>query len=314
MIKGRKNSMSDPVSARRFPAFIPSLWSRPAELLAERAEFWTRRMEAGMASVLIHILVLATALVLAGYRPVEPFAREGPAIFVGAAMVLPIEGDGGEGGGGGGGGKEEETPASGGTIPEAATVQYLPPDPGPPKPLLPAEEPLDLRATVQMPIHLPYDWTQPIGDITSPREGHSSSGPGRGGGIGPGDGTGIGPGNGPGVGPGARGGMGGGPDGGVGPSGGPGISGFSPPVILEDPKPPYTEEARKARTEGILVLSAIIRTDGRVDGIRIVKGLGYGLDESAIRTIAGKWRFRPAVSGGRPIECPVTIEVTFRLY
>jgi TonB family protein len=119
-----------------------------------------------------------------------------------------------------------------------------------------------------------------------------------GGGMGPGAGPGVGPGAGPGVGP------------GVYTVGG----GVSAPVPIYQPLPLYTEEARKARIEGIVLLQAIIRKDGTVDSFRVIRGLGYGLDESAINTIATKWRFKPGMLNGQPVDVMANIEITFRLY
>jgi general secretion pathway protein G len=91
-------------------------------------------------------------------------------------------------------------------------------------------------------------------------------------------------------------------------------NGVSTPTLLNNPLPPYTEEARKARIEGIVLLQAIIRKDGTVDSFKIVKGLGYGLDDSAINTIATKWRFKPATLKGTPVDTIANIEVRFRLF
>ncbi|MBM3791480.1 MAG: TonB family protein [Acidobacteria bacterium] len=127
-----------------------------------------------------------------------------------------------------------------------------------------------------------------IGDISAP--------PGVGG---------LGGSKGPGVGSGP-----GGPGDGVYSVGG----GVSAPIPVTQPLPHYTEEARKARVEGIVLLQAIIRKDGSVDSFKVIRGLGYGLDESAINTIATKWRFRPGTMNGRPVDVQANIEVTFRLY
>lgn len=62
------------------------------------------------------------------------------------------------------------------------------------------------------------------------------------------------------------------------------------------------------------MLEAIIRKDGTVSVVRVVRGLGRGLDESAIETVASKWRFRPGTDNGEPADVPATIEVSFRLY
>jgi TonB family protein len=94
----------------------------------------------------------------------------------------------------------------------------------------------------------------------------------------------------------------------------PGRNGVSYPEPIKRPNPAYTEEARKARIEGILVLSAIIRKDGTVSPLKVVKGLGYGLDESAINTISNSWRFKPGtIQDGTAVDVQANIEVTFSL-
>jgi TonB family protein len=87
-----------------------------------------------------------------------------------------------------------------------------------------------------------------------------------------------------------------------------------PPVVLNQPLPAYTDEARQARAEGVVQLQAIIRKDGSVDTFKILKGLGYGLDESAINTIKTKWRFQPGTLNGKPVDVQADIEVSFKLY
>ncbi|PYU89107.1 MAG: hypothetical protein DMG08_22905 [Acidobacteria bacterium] len=87
-----------------------------------------------------------------------------------------------------------------------------------------------------------------------------------------------------------------------------------PPIPVNQPLPLYTEEARKAKVEGLVLLQAIVRKDGTVDSFKVIRGLGYGLDESAINTIATKWRFKPGSLNGQPVDVQATIEVSFRLY
>jgi TonB family protein len=110
--------------------------------------------------------------------------------------------------------------------------------------------------------------------------------------------------------------MGGGSGGGIGSGVGPYVvgGGVTAPVPIFQPLPLYTEEARKSRIEGIVLIQAIIRRDGTVDSFKVVRGLGYGLDESAIHTIATKWKFRPGSMHGTPVDVLANIEVTFRLY
>ena len=90
--------------------------------------------------------------------------------------------------------------------------------------------------------------------------------------------------------------------------------GIQPPRILYRPVPAYTQEARDAGVEGMLLLQVIIRRDGSVDSIKVLKGIGYGLDESAIRTIAEEWRFQPGTLNGKPVDVQAKIEVSFRLF
>ena len=306
----------DLVTGFRNPLFIPSVFADPQGLVVERAQLRTRRMEAGIASLFVHAS-LVVFLIFMIYVKVDQGTPKETTVFVNTSPVyLPIEGDGRDGGGGGGGGKQEQLPASGGRMPETTRVQMIPPDPSDPKPLIPAEDLMSQVASVQMPIDIPQDQSLPIGDVTAPPRDFRSSGPGVGGGIGTGRGTGVGPGTGAGVGPGSGGGMGGGSGGGIGSGIGPYVvgNGVKPPTAIFQPLPAYTEEARKARAEGIVLIQAIIRRDGSVDSFKVLRGLGYGLDESAINTIATKWRFKPGTLNGAPVDVQANIEVSFRLY
>jgi TonB family protein len=85
----------------------------------------------------------------------------------------------------------------------------------------------------------------------------------------------------------------------------------TPPVLLMSVPPPLTEEARKASICGILIIRATIRANGTVDSFKVIKGLGYGMEESAINTIATKWRFKPATKNGVPIDTECAIEGRF---
>jgi TonB family protein len=89
--------------------------------------------------------------------------------------------------------------------------------------------------------------------------------------------------------------------------------GVKSPVQVSWPTPPYTEEALRARIEGRVVLQAIIRKDGTVTDAKVIKKLGYGLDESAVNTLLTKWRFKPGTRNGEPIDVISTIEIRFRM-
>ena len=85
------------------------------------------------------------------------------------------------------------------------------------------------------------------------------------------------------------------------------------PVPIRKTLPSYTDEAIKAKVQGTILLQVVIRRDGSVDSFRILKPLGYGLDEKAIEEIANNWEFRPGTLNGTPVDVRATIEVTFTL-
>ena len=85
-----------------------------------------------------------------------------------------------------------------------------------------------------------------------------------------------------------------------------------PPKLLYKIEPEFSEEARKAKYQGTVVLSIEVETDGKPDRFAVVSGLGLGLNEKAIEAVA-KWRFRPAFRDGKPIATSARIEVNFRL-
>ena len=142
-------------------------------------------------------------------------------------------------------------------------------------------------------------WGDPLGVVGPP-----SSGPGSGGGIGSGSGGGVGPGKGGGYGPGEGGGIGGG----VYKIGG----GVTAPTLISKVEPEYSEEARKAKFQGTVVLYVVVDEKGLPRDLRVVRALGLGLDEKAIEAVK-KWRFRPGYLNGKAVAVAATIEVNFRL-
>jgi TonB family protein len=138
--------------------------------------------------------------------------------------------------------------------------------------------------------------------------GPPSTGPGSGSGIGVGKGGGIGPGSGMGVGPGGGASMGSGTTG----SSGPATAVDQRPVLLNNPSPRYTEEARKNKVQGTVTLRLLIGADGTVKQVRITRGLPDGLDEMAIAA-AYQMRFRPAMKGGQPVSFWQTFQIEFNL-
>jgi TonB family protein len=150
----------------------------------------------------------------------------------------------------------------------------------------------------------PADNRDRLGVMADAAPTEPSRGPGTGGGTGTGEGTGIGEGSGDGVGPGSGGGFGGGPY-------RPG-SGIEPPRLLREVKPDYTEDARRGSIEGDVLLEIVVRHDGTVGDIRLVRGLGAGLDRRASDAVR-QWRFEPARRRGAPVDVLVEVAVEFRL-
>ena len=87
---------------------------------------------------------------------------------------------------------------------------------------------------------------------------------------------------------------------------------IDPPTIIYRRDPIYSEDARKAQYEGTVVLEAIVRKDGSVEIVRVVRGLGLGLDENAMEALS-EWRFSPAMRNGQPVDVVLNIEVNFTL-
>ena len=86
----------------------------------------------------------------------------------------------------------------------------------------------------------------------------------------------------------------------------------TPPRLLYQVEPEFSEEARKAKYQGIVVLSIEVDINGRARDIRVVRSLGLGLDEKAVEAVA-QWRFQPGSVDGKPILSTAIIEVNFHL-
>ncbi len=202
---------------------------------------------------------------------------------------------------GGGGGMHAPTPASAGNLPRRALKQFL-------APMVKAENPNPILTIEPAIIANPEIVVTPI-NLAQFGDPHGVTGPpsggrGKGGGIGDGDGTGVGPGEGPGAGPGR--------DGGI-ASARTGFQGsLTDPVLLWKSEPEYTDEARKAKVQGAVVMHVEIDARGQVQNISVAQGLGLGLDECAMAAVR-KWRFRAGTRNGKPVSTNALIQVTFRL-
>jgi periplasmic protein TonB len=197
--------------------------------------------------------------------------------------------------GGGGGGAREALPVTKGQAPKPALKQFTPPMivQQPPK-LAMAPTIIAPPETVLPQNNLP-NWGDPLAKLVN-----GSNGTGSAGGMGSGGGGGLGSGQG--------GGFGAGFGGGVYRVG----NGVSQPSVLVKVDPEYSEEARKAKYSGTVLLAVIVDAEGHARDIHVVKSLGMGLDEKAIEAV-GKWKFKPGMKSGQPVSVRATIEVNFRL-
>jgi TonB family protein len=207
-------------------------------------------------------------------------------------------------GGGGGGGDHDVLKASAGRLPKFSLTQITPP-----AAVLRNETPkLAVEPTIVIPPEVKLvasnampNLGDPMSHLTLP-----SNGTGSGAGIGTGSGGGVGKGTGPGYGAGEGGGTGGG----LYHRG----EGASDPAIISQVDPEFSEEARKAKFQGLCVLSIVVEPDGTPSNIRVSSSLGMGLDEKAIEAVK-KWRFRPSMKDGHPVRYgPVEVDVDFHLY
>jgi TonB family protein len=284
---------SIPITSK--PVDVPEIW-----------QDYQPQSGSWMNSLLVHLVAVAIIMLPFFMEHItQPVKASSKFEMVDISPYLAeLEAAGKKAGGGGGGGDRSPTPASKGAVPRFAKQQLAPPLAviRNPNPILQVEPtllgPPDLKLP-QMASNLP-NWGDPQGVLGPP-----SNGPGTGGGIGSGEGTGIGSGKGGGLGPGEGGGTGGGPYS-VG-------GGITAPIPIYKPEPAYSEEARKAKYQGTVVLWIVVDAQGNVTDSRVVRPLGLGLDEKAVETVR-TWKFKPALRNGVPVPVRVIVEVTFRLF
>ncbi len=246
-------------------------------------------------SLAIHAAVFALLMVGATNKTVQRSIRDrfdliDPAI----RPYIPEKAQGG-----GGGGSRQPLPVSAGQAPKPSMKQFVPPQIVEQPPKLAMTPTIVAPPDAVLPQNNLPNWGDPLAKLST-----LSNGPGSGGGMGSGNGGGLGSGNGTGFGPGSGGGFGGG----VFRVGG----GVSAPVLVFKTDPEYSEEARKAKYSGNVILAVVVDTEGRAREVRVVKSLGMGLDEKAIEAVRN-WRFKPGMKGGQAVNVRATIEVNFRL-
>lgn len=279
--------------------FRPVSYARPARGFPVVAS-------GGVHAAVLSAIVLATTFGLA-----KPLARVTPDDHRDLGLVYLISP--GPGGGGGGGGHREPAPPPRAERKDASLLHSplpmrKPPAVVDPAPIVRHVDPPKAQPQVVAPIvaesndprtRAGIPWTP-----APPAPVPDSHGPGTGDGAGTGQGTGIGEGQGAGIGPGSGGGTGGGPY-------RPG-SGITAPSIQREVKPDYTEEGRRRNIEGDVVLEIVVRSDGTVGSVKLLSGLGAGLDERAMDAVR-QWRFNPAHRYGTPVDVIVEVAVEFKL-
>lgn len=252
------------------------------------------------ASLITHAIVLAIVLYLLAHasgRFVDTPGRESTPL---SPLTFPTTmfhtlTNAQPSGGSGSGGDQNPVPATHGNPPPHSLIVLVKPTlPQNQEHLLP--EPPSILDSNAPPVLTPTD---KIG-LPWMTADTNSAGPGKGHSIGSADGDTFGDGR---IGP-----------GGDGTARGPYVPGLVPPRCSYCPSPTYTDEARHGKVQGSVTLQVLVGADGRAQDVRIVKGIGFGLDERAVETVRS-WKFIAARDGAKhTVAAWVTVEAVFRLF
>ena len=280
LFRGSVRNLSDQAGRAAFS--VP--WREQASLKSLTGLYSGHETIAGISSVLVHVSAVALLLLVGSLPPVQQAVKEFVPIIAPDLRTLQPKPEESKGGGG----SPQKLAETTGQLPKTAPKSFVPP-------IQTVQDPrLTVTPTIVGP-DLPNITASNYGDPLA-KLGIPSTGKGIG--------TGIGSGNGPGVGPGSGGGFGGGAF----KIGG----GVSAPVPIFKPEPEYSEEARKLKWQGSVLLSIIVDENGVPQNIKVVHSLGLGLDQKAIEAVQ-KWRFKPGLKDGKPVPVFADIEVNFRL-
>jgi|SRR5579862_3305756 len=276
-----------PLEVTSKPVAVQDIWG-----------LYSKDRRSNMMSLVIHSTAVLLLFTVASNRTIQMKARETFSALIAPDIAPYLGATKRQLMGGGGGGDRSPMPAPKGKLPRPSTRQFTPPMVvvNNPNPKLIMEPTILAPPDVQLPnVNLP-NYGDPLA-----MNGPLSNGPGSNGGIGNGSSGGVGPARGRGFGPGDVGGPGG-----IYHVGG----GVSAPQVLFRVDPEYSEEARKAKYSGTVLLQLVIDPSGHGRGVN--RSLGLGLDEKAIEAV-NKWKFRPGLRNGQPVAVMATIEVNFRL-
>lgn len=265
-----------------------------------RWEKSARSSRAQSVSAVIHAAIVCTAVILAVYPPgsrrdaLPTGGKTPPHISVAAGLLDILRGQDPNGGRGSGKGHDLLPPTQG-NLPPRSSMQFL-------KPTLPQNQnpELPIPPTILDP-SAPRD-LKPVDNIGLPwmPDRNNSSGRGKGNTIGDGldDSIGSSPGE----------------EAGIGVTRGAFQQGVTLPKCAYCPDPQYSDEAREAKLQGAVTLQVLVGADGRASQIRVVRGIGLGLDDRAVQAIRG-WKFVPALDASRrAVPAWVTVEAVFRLF
>ena len=274
-----------PLEVTSQPVDVPEIWSKNKQFTKVQA-----------LSLAIHVAVIVLIVLPLLPEFMSPPTQANNNVHeISVSEYLPMLKMGNKKAGGGGG-RADAAPTRRGKLPTLSMNQITPPV------AKPLENPkLVAQASIMVPpnIRMPNPNLPDTGDPTSALI-NDSMGNGSGSGMGSGNGSGLGSGNDSGVG-------GGYPTAGE--------NGYGEPVCAYCPDPQYSDAGFKLKIQGEVVLDVIIGADGRVTTAHVVKGLGYGLDESAVKSATQIWRFKPAIGpNGQPAAVRMIIDITFRLF
>jgi len=261
---------------------------------SESNDLCPARREAFAFSLLGQAAVLAALVLLAGITVHYPPLTVSQ-VADASKNLLPVIFTGPSGGGGGG---LDLVPASHGDLPKASLRDQL----TPPTVIVPKEMPkLPVEPTLMIAPQINLAESKEYGDPLAKLSILLSNGPGGPGGIGTGCCNGVGASHGPGVGPGP---------GGIYIAG---VKGVTAPRVIYNPEPGFSDEARKAKAQGRVVLLVVVGPDGHTHDLRVQSSLGMGLDKKALEAVR-TWRFLPAMLNGQPVAAQIAVEVDFHLY
>jgi len=255
-------------------------------------------------SVGVHLLIIALIawFIYLAHLHIKPIQTAQVVTPVDVPAFMPIAPKGPAMGGGGGGGSHDIMQTPKGKLPKFEKVPITPP-----MVIKNINPKLAVDPAINVPknIAIPNNNMPNLGLPSSTVVGPQSNGTGSLAGMGSGTGGGIGQGSGNGLGSGTGGGYGGG----VYHVGG----GVSAPRLIYSVDPEFSDEARRAKYQGVAAIECIVDAQGNVQRPRTVRPLGMGLDEKAIEAVK-QYKFAPAMKDGKPVPVVIDVEVNFRIY